>query len=375
MPQNARLERLAGLRRSRDLDAVLVTTPANLYYFSGFRTSLYTRFNGIVSGEGRAPVLVTALVDEELVKRELSGPIWVRDVRIHGPSDRPEVFPTHLDALKDVLGGKGRLGVDGMTLGLYRELAAAFPGLDIIDVTPELDALRKIKDATEIENLRKAARIAVACMGEARKLLARRGLTEMELAAELEHTARQLGADGYGYPILISSGERIVASHALPSAAPIPADIPFVRVAFAPCFNGYTTSVFRSFVSSTAATPAMRRYADAFFSAMAELRAMLKPGVLVGDVLETVSESYKRSGVREAWGGDAGYSLGITVQEPPRVGPRDAAATIEAGMVLALMPALRKPGEATFHHSDVFLVTDTGCECLSEGLQELVVHN
>jgi Xaa-Pro aminopeptidase len=119
----------------------------------------------------------------------------------------------------------------------------------------------------------------------------------------------------------------------------------------------------------------MRRCSDAYFAAMSEVRSILRPGIAVRDVLETISQSYKRASLRGAWSGDAGYSLGITVQEPPRVGPQGVEAVIEAGMVLALMPSLHRAGEATFHHSDVYAVTADGCDCLSEGLQELVIYD
>ena len=68
-----------------------------------------------------------------------------------------------------------------------------------------------------------------------------------------------------------------------------------------------------------------------------------------------------------------GYSLGLTIHEHPRIGGKDNT-IIDEGMVLAIMPGLRKEGEAIFHHSDVYVVTREGCECLSAGLQELILY-
>jgi len=149
-------------------------------------------------------------------------------------------------------------------------------------------------------------------------------------------------------------------------------DVPFVRIAFAPTYNGYCTSIIRTFCPGASA-PAIQRLANAFFVAMSDIEAMLRPGATVQDILRTVAASYEKSGVRDLWGGDMGYSLGVTVQEPPRIGGSDET-KISVGMVLAIMPGLRRPGEATFHHSDLYLVTESGCECLSRGLQDVVSY-
>jgi Xaa-Pro dipeptidase len=366
------MARLARLMSEAGLDAVLVTTPANLYYFSGFRTTLYTRFNGLLVSPKGNGVLVTSYVDEQLAKQPIWGSVVVDEIRIHGPLARPDVFQDPLEALGPELGRGGTLGVDGISFALSRELKAAYPQVEIREVSPALDALRRLKEPSEVENVRNACRIALDCMAKATELLAESGLTEVQLAAELEYRARQLGADGYGYPILISSGEKIAAPHSPPLPRPIADDTPFVRIAFAPSFDGYCSSIIRTF-RRRPPPPLQRRFADAFFQAMGEIEAMLRPGVNIQDILGTVTGSYERSGVREYWGGDMGYSIGIAVQEPPRIGGRDAT-VIEAGMVFAVMPGLRKPGEATFHHSDVYAVTEAGCECLSRGLQELVQY-
>lgn len=371
MPNNSRLHRLAALRRELGLDAVLLTTPANLYYFSGFHTTLYTRFNALLAAEGQE-TLVTSYVDEQLAKQQIWGPVWVRDIRIHGPIQRADVFQNPLDTLREELGGARRIGVDGISFALYRDLAVAFPQLDFHDVSAQLNRLRAVKDAGEVEFLRHACGIAVGGMAHAREVLSRPGVSEMALGAELEFHARLAGADGYGYPILISAGEKITAPHSPPSDQEIRADVPFVRVAFAPTWNGYCSSIIRTFCPGKPPA-AMQRLADAYFTAMRDIEAMLRPGATVQDILGTVAGSYERSGVRDLWGGDMGYSVGVTVHEPPRIGGTDAT-PLAAGMVLAIMPGLRKPGEATFHHADVYLVKDDGCECLSPGLQEILTY-
>ena len=146
MSKAHRLERLSKLREELGLDAVVLTTPGNLHYFSGFRTTLYTRFNGLVVTGDADPVLITSYVDEHLAKKEIWGPVWVRDIRIHGPIQRPDVVPVYLDALRPALKGARRLGVDAITLGVAREIEAAMPGSELVEISPRLAEIRFQKD-------------------------------------------------------------------------------------------------------------------------------------------------------------------------------------------------------------------------------------
>jgi Xaa-Pro dipeptidase len=371
MSKTQRLERLSGLREALGLDAVVLTTPGNLHYFSGFRTTLYTRFNGLVATADADPILITSYVDEKLAKEEIWGPVWVRDIRIHGPIARPDVVPLYLDALKPALRGARRIGVDAITLAVARELDAAIPGIELVEISPRLASIRLQKDPEEIAKIRRASEIGIACLDAARDILVRPGVTELELGAELEFQARRLGADGWGYPILFSAGEKVAAPHAPPQAVPISPDVPFVRIGFAPTYEGYTTSLLRTYCREPNALT--RRYESAFADAIAGLKALLRPGVTVQDILKSVAACYERHGVRSAWGGDMGYSLGVTVQEPPRIGGTDDT-VIQADTTLALMPGLRTAGHATFHHSDIYVVRETSCESLCDRLQGVVVY-
>ena len=356
-------ERLDRLRRLRDrlgLDALLLTTPGNLYYFSGFRTTLYTRFNGLVARTGTEEVLITSYIDEQLAKQEIWGPVWVRDIRIHGPIRRADVVPLYLDALQPVLRGASRIGVDAFPLSLVREIEAAIPGLDLVEVSADLAAIRLSKDTDGIDKIRRASEIGLACLEAAREILSRPGVTERDLGAELEYQARRMGADGWGYPTLISAGEKITAPHAPPLPLAIGPDAPFVRIAFAPTVDGYTTSLIRTYCREPNALT--REFEAAFFDAMTVLKSMLRPGKTVQDILATVAECYTRHDVRSAWGGDMGYSLGVTVQEPPRIGGTDAT-VIQPNTTLALMPGLRVANQATFHHSDVYVVASPVASC------------
>lgn len=364
-----RLDALAAQLAAEGIDAMLVTQPANLHYLCGFRTTLYTRFNGLLCMADGQSMLVTSYVDEKLAKEGVWGPVWVEDVRIHGPLARPDVFEHPLSALEPEMSTVSRLAVDDIPYALYCQLRKTWPGAGIELAGAMIDRLQMIKGADERADLTEATKIALSCMEKACEVLGGGAVSEHELGAEIEYHARILGADGFGYPTLISTGEKIMAPHAPPLRQKIPPDAPFVRVAFAPSYDGYTTSIIRTFARQP--TETMTRFEACFLRALDDIEAMLRPGVTVQDILATVDRSYRANGVREFWGGDMGYSVGLRVHQPPRIGGSDRT-MLEAGMVLSVMPGLRSPGDATFHHADVYAVTDAGCECLATGLRGLL---
>lgn len=371
MKQAERIGRLESIFKKHQLDGILVTSPANLYYFSGFRTTLYTRFNGLVLRYGKDPILITSYIDEQLAKKEIWGPVWVRDIRIHGPIQRDDVVPFPMDALKAAIPKAHRLGVDSISLALAREIEDTIPGVILVEISPELSEVRLRKEPEEIEKIKRASEIAIECLEKARELLQRPQVTELDIGAELEFEARRLGADGWGYPILISSGEKIAAPHSPPMPVLVPEDVPFFRIAFAPTFDGYTTSIIRTYCRKP--NELTLRYKAAFFDAMSDLRHHMKAGVTVQEILRTVGTAYERHGVRQNWGGDMGYSVGVSVQEPPRIGGLDNT-TIPESSVLAIMPGLRSPGHATFHHADIYRIGVQGAEPLCDRLQDILTY-
>ncbi len=121
------LETSQGLRRSLALvekigttvDAALCTSPENIYFFTGFRTMLYTRFTAALVrvDQPADPILVAASVDRRLVLGRLWSPPWVSRVVYHGPDSFSDVSPTPSLALAPHFTGVRRLGVDSLKLG------------------------------------------------------------------------------------------------------------------------------------------------------------------------------------------------------------------------------------------------------------------
>ncbi len=373
-PENRqqRFADVASVGRRMGLDFLLLTAPENIYYLSGFRTMLYTRFCGVlVKIADASAMLMVPSVDKYLAFEGWWSPTWFppENIVVYGPA---EPIRTHFNLLKKLIPEIGRVGVDSMTYAFYKSLHATMPGLQAIPVYDEVNALKLVKSPEEIMALRHANEVAVAGIRRVKEFLASatseaREVTELDIATELDTFAKSEGCDGFGYPTLVSFGSKMRAPHSPPLRRVIPRN-QVIRVAFGPAYDGYSADVIRTFVIGEP-EPAVYKLRDAFVEAQRACLEALKPGVTSPDLLEVVRRVYDRHGVTQFWGGSIGHGIGITIHEPPRVQQGDTSA-LPADAIVAIEPTV---GNAGYAQCDVARVTPAGGEWLAPCELDLVV--
>jgi len=363
-----RVQRLAA-QLGGQVDAVVCGSPENIYFFTGFRTMLYTRFTAAVVRleDPDPPALIASSVDRPLVTGRVWSPPWTDRVAYHGT--QPDVAPSPQVALEPFLRGVRRVGVDSVRLVDAAVIEQACPGVQLVNVAAQIDGLKLIKSADEVAHLRAANGIALEGIARAQAVVAAGPTTELEVAVELDAFARRHGADGFGYPTLVSCGAKILAAHSPALPRPVERGRP-LRIAHGPTVEGYTADVVRTICLGE--PPAeLRRLQDAYLAARDAVFAMLRPGVAITDLLAGPRAEYERRGLSAYWRNSIGHGVGLTIHEPPRIsaGSRDE---IQAGMVLAIEPVVMVPEFGGYAHCDVVHMTESGYELLTTGLQGLV---
>lgn len=356
---------------SPDVDAVLCTSPENIYFFTGFRTMLYTRFTAVLVRLDRPddPVLLALSVDRRLIEDRVWSPIWISRVAYHGTDPLPDVAPSPAAALTPHLTGIRRLGVDSLRLSELEEVRQAAPGVEIVQVAPLVDSLKLIKQAQEVEYLRRANLLAMRGMEQARAMLGAGPVTELEIAVRLEAEARLAGADGFGYPTLVSCGAKMAAVHSPALPRPVEPGQP-LRIAFGPMVQWYTADVVRTLCLGEPPGELVRLQ-DGFLEAQEAVIRLIRPGVAVPELMAAVRAVYERRNLLGYWRNNIGHGLGLTIHEPPKIGGASRMA-LDKGMVVAIEPSLMIPGFGGYAHCDVVHVTETGCELLTPGLRGIV---
>jgi Xaa-Pro aminopeptidase len=373
------LDAAEGRRRSRALaekigstvDAVLCTAPENIYFFTGFRTMLYTRFTAVLIRMDRPedPILIAASVDRGIIEDRVWSPPWTSSVIMHGPDSAPNIVPTPAAAMGPHLAHARRLGVDSIRLAEMDEVKAAAPNVEVVPVLGAIDSVKEIKGEWEIANLRRANQLAVQGIETARQMLAKGPVTELEIAVRLEAEARLAGADGFGYPTLVSYGAKITAPHSPALARTVEPHQP-LRIAFGPTVEGYSADVVRTLCLGEPPQQLVRLQ-DSFLEAQAAVVALVKPGAAVPQMMQAVRSVYERWDLLGLWRNTIGHGLGLTIHETPRIGGTSQAVLAE-NMVIAIEPFVMVPGFGGYAHCDVYLITKTGSELLTPGLRHII---
>jgi Xaa-Pro aminopeptidase len=364
-----RIQSMIDLGKERDLDWILCMLPENIFYLSGFRTMLYTRFIGVLvpGKETREPVLISSYIDRRLVQEDIWSPHWFKETLLWGPGAEYE-HKTPWDALKAYLAPGMRLGVDAIQLDFYEQLIETFPGATVTNLQQEILDCRLIKDDEEIEKVSNAYKLAVKIMAQVPEWL-QTPMTESELAAEMTRAATIEGAEGTLFPTLVSCGEKMLAFHSPPLPRPLKKN-ELIRVAFGPIVDGYGSDIIRSFCIGTPPAEVLP-LKDAFFEAQEAVVDMLRPGVTSADLLKKVESIYTARGCLKNWGYNIGHGLALTIHEPPRMAGADRT-EIKENMILAVEPSLGCPPYGAFAHCDGVKITADGAEWLSTGLRDLV---
>jgi Xaa-Pro aminopeptidase len=197
-----RNQAVATMAIAQGIDAVIVIDPANVCYLSGFRTTLHTRFTAVAlrTSEPGGATLVAPSVDKRLALEPVWWPSLLAETHIYyeGAPDSGELANNPGAVLDRVVRNGDTIGVDlsGASYGQVRMLQDRYPDSTIVDATDILHMVRRVKSPFEIDALRRANAVAIAALKQIPDLL-RPGMTEIDLAAELDRLARTGGADGF----------------------------------------------------------------------------------------------------------------------------------------------------------------------------------
>jgi Xaa-Pro aminopeptidase len=269
-------------------------------------------------------------------------------------------------AAAPLLAGARRVGVAGWEIlpaAVYVALCEALgPGVEIAPLGPVLDRLRMRKSPAEIALLREACRIT----DEGARVFAdgcrEGGMTERELAVELEAALKRAGSGRLAFPLILGSGaERTASVVPLPSERRLQlGDLVLLDVGAT--YGGYCADLSRTACVGLAPSDAQRRLLETVLEIYHALEEALRPGIRA-DELHALAVGRAR-----AAGYDmpflVGHNTGCENHEEP-VLDGSSAVVLEPGMLETLEPGIYVPGVGGCRIEKTVLVTEAGCEPLS----------
>lgn len=336
------------------LDALLVTKLVNVRYLTGF--------TGTSGWLWVTPDTATLLTDGrygEQAAEETDAGVGVET------GSRPRA------CLEEVLGGdRPRAGLEAarVTLGLFRSLQEL--GAGWVETREVVEGFRCRKDAEEIETIRRSLAVAEAALLEVGRRL-EPGVTEREIAAELEYACRRRGADGMAFDTIVATGPRTALPHGVATEREL-RDAEPVMIDMGCVVDGYCSDITRMVwvgagaCRGGAAGPyagyaRVHRLVDEARGAAVETVA---PGVSAREVDAAARRVMERGGLGDAFVHGSGHGLGLEIHETPALSPRSDD-RIEEGMVMTVEPAAYLPGRFGVRIEDVVVVDSGGARRLT----------
>ena len=354
-----------GGRRSRVLDkilahrpeveALLVTTPENRRYLTGFTGSW-----GMALLTGMELVLIT---DGRYVEQAAAESPGSRIVR-HGTDS--------LQTVKEVIQDMGatRIGLEkeNVTVGMYQRLQSTLEGVTLVPTEGLVEGVRVIKEAGELDLIRQAAAIADEVLTDSLHLL-RPGVTEQQVAIALEFEMKRRGA-GAAFEIIVVSGPRSSLPHGRPSPRVMEAG-DLVTVDLGAQYNGYCSDLTRTF----AIQPCDLRQRQVYEVVMAAQTAALtglRPG-MTGKEADTLARTViGERGYGDHFGHGLGHGVGLAVHEGPKLSMTEDSPLPE-GCVVTVEPGVYLPGWGGVRIEDLVVLRSDGAERLSSFPRELKI--
>lgn len=361
-----RLARTRERLSERGVAGMLVHTPENMYYLSGYHTPGYYAYQTMLvpTSPAKPPVLVVRRLEESNV-REFS---WIDTRRVY--TDIEDPIELTAKVVKESGLEHATLAVEKsawfLTVANLEALARLLPGVTFVDGSGVVEQGRVIKSPAEIAYIRKAARAAEAAMRAGLDTTAA-GRTEDEVAAEIYRAAILAGCEYTSLPQFIASGYRSSITHATWAGRRIePGDVVYYEVVGT--VQRYSASLYRG---ATIGPPndKIKRMSEATIAGLERVLETMKPGVPCGDVAEAWADAIVKGGFDRPHK-RAGYSIGISF--PPDWGEGYILSLkygekrmLEPGMVFHVPSSIRDEGVALVGNSETILVTDRGSEALT----------
>ena len=335
---------------SQKLDAMLISTPINVRYLSGFTggdSTLMIHRDGVtLISDGR----FTLQIEEECSELEN---VHIRSVNETMPAAVSKVF------------GKmkaGRLGIEAesLTVAENERLVSTLPKTKIVPTRNIVETFRQIKDRSEVDAIRGAVDAAAKAFEDVRNGLCL-DQTEIDIRNEIEYRMRFHGAEEKSFSTIVAAGPRAALPHAVPSSQSISGHS-MLLIDWGAVVNGYMSDLTRVLVLTP--TKKLRVVYETVLKAQLAAIDAIKPGK-TGEEIDAVARSViKDAGFGKHFNHGLGHSVGMEIHEDPRF-KTGYHSVLKPGMVLTVEPGIYLKGWGGVRIEDDVLVTKMGCEVLS----------
>ncbi|MBQ9673781.1 MAG: aminopeptidase P family protein [Ruminococcus sp.] len=353
---NNRISRL--IKKSRELGkSFLLTNDKNIYYFTGLWDS-----NGyLFVGKNSAVLLVDFRYGEVAKKTVTSAKVIVFN----------KLFEELNNLIKAEQTEELLLETNQITVSLFKTFSDKLSCivLDSEELNIIVDAMRIVKDDAERELLLKAQQITERALDAVLPML-KPGVSERDIANELEHQIKIRGAQSVSFDLITITGKKTSLPHGVPSDDKIRQG-DFFTFDIGSTYNGYHSDMTRTYAVGEPDDEMIKVYNIVLTAHNLAMQAV-KPGVKCSEIDKIARDFIYSSGYEGYFGHATGHGVGLDIHENPTVSGR-CDTVLEKGMVITIEPGIYLPEKFGVRIEDTVIVTEDGCESFASLPKELTV--
>jgi Xaa-Pro aminopeptidase len=350
-----RLEAVRKMISEAKVDALLVTHPVNRRYLSGFDGS-----SGLLLISLNQAYLITDFRYLEQAEKQAEGFTIIRR--------HDELYPGLAAIITE--NGWNSIGFEAkeLTYDSYREMEEKLK-IKWVPLTDTVEKLRMVKNDAELAIMNKGA----AQLDEAFSYLLtliKPGMSERQLALELEIFLLRAGAEERSFKFIVASGPRGALPHGSASEKIMQAG-ELVTIDFGAVFEAYATDMTRTVCLGRPDQLQSEIY-ELVLKAQAAAAAAVAPQKKTREIDSVARDIIEKAGYGEYFGHGLGHGIGLETHEAPTLNQRNET-VLEPGMVVTIEPGVYLPGQGGVRIEDMVQVTVDGVRNMTTSTRELII--
>ena len=340
MYQNNRIEKLRKVLQANYCDAMLISKEENLHYFSGFT--------------GDDTFLIITLNDCFLITDSRYTKQASEQTSFTIIEQKTGLLSKTVELIKKLNINSLAFEGNALIFNQYNYLAKNLVDIEVdFSTSLDLTELRIIKDENEIELIKKAINISDEAYSHILKFV-KAGMSEQEIATELEYFMRKLGSERPAFTTIVASGVRGALPHGVATDKLIN-NGEFVTIDFGAVYKGYHSDITRTFCVGKAS------------DRQKEIYDIVLQAQLLG-----LKEIAPNAGYGDFFGHGLGHGVGLEIHELPRLSPLSPTDKLKENMIVTNEPGIYVPDFGGVRIEDTVLVTANGCQALTQSDKRLV---
>ncbi len=338
--------------KAKNLEAIIIISPENLYYLSGF-----------TGGEGFlvfAPEKKYIIVDGRYT---IQAKEQTKDFEVIEYKSLPYKIIADM--------GFDKIGFEDKTISYnsFKMMSRSMPAVTSIGISDEINEYRKVKTYEECKNIKCAEHIGDMAFEHILHYI-KPGITEREIALELEYFMKKQGADALSFDTIVAVGERSALPHAnLTDKAVEKGKV--VLMDYGCVYNGYCSDMTRTVAVGYADDKTKNIY-DTVLKAQLSAINKIKAGVPNKDIDKAARDIICNAGYGENFTHSLGHGVGLEIHEQPNLSPRSED-VLQSGNVVTVEPGIYIEGFCGVRIEDLVAVTEDGCENYTHSPKNLII--